>query len=1525
MTTETQTIKKLGADGVAYEDWAADACMVMCKKDVFWCIEYYHIRKPVLVAVSAVAAIPAQNGQLAVAAMAAIPASPDKDIKEWMSANSMAKGWIWDAVSRNAKAHIKSFLSSDAKEMWDGLRAVYGKETAMSKMFALRKLLALRMLPSELPQAYIDRVQQLVNDASCCIVNRSIPFDHLVVSLILGTLDKRFDALRLTLEQQAGGDLAGVSYNTCLASLAAEGLRWSEGHVPTKDTSSSTNLFHIGQIGQQGAEFLAALNGMDSTQKDAVLCYVKQRNGQDNVFCNYCKKPGHLVDSCSILKAKKERVAAAAQKVATVTTSPSVSTSTSAFENLFTIGNTMWNTALSTGNVPKDTDTWIWDSGATSHCCFDRSSFATYTARVFKVKVYGDIYVTVEGTGSINLTTINKGVSSKVTLNNVLHVPTAEFNLVSQFKVKASGLHSIIDCDTHFQVVLKSTRKVILTYVPWNGFYRVQCSVAAGLPANIAGSECFFALSSSSPVPIRTLHERLGHVSKTTMSTIVSNSASKFTNLRCDGSTDDIGHCAACEVGKHKRLPFPTSTTIITEQLAVVVSDLSESNIRSIHGFKWFLTFTDVCTRFIWTYPLKTKDETFEIFKVWLAEVERESGNQLKLLRTDGGGEFIDGEFRTYLTERGIQFQLSCSNTPQQNGIAERINLTLWDMVRAMLSKFTTDKRLWADALMAASYIKNRIPHSAVKLIPFTAWYGQKPVLNQLRVMFCLGYIHIQDTTARKKLDDRAIPGVFAGYSTTKKAWRFYTTDLKKLHFTRDATFHESISGLTASLPIEPSLHLIDDENDDDNRSTATFQDEPAIAPATDLTPPPTPLVIPATLPVPVSTPITNTTPTPAAETATDRRLKRLQKQLAIDMKPDGGSRYRVTELVVNEQRDAEDVIGMVTQLRDLSSYDADVDQLSDFGASLNLIGSTTNIDIQPEQSGIIYSVVCDGSITSQSITDSDSWEYLNTAYQQMDSVTSDPTSYKEAMSLPDASLWTAAIQEEMLAHHENGSFELIPPNTVPSGANILTSRMVLKYKLGPTGNLERRKARLCIRGFTQKEGIDYVETFAPVVKYASVRIFLAIAALLCWTIVHMDVKTAFLNGWLKSSLYARQPEGAIVAGKEGWLMKLIRSIYGLKQSPRLWNEALDAALKGLGFKRLSSDQSVYILHHEGLLYMLLVYVDDLLLGGKRGDFFNDLSAKVLKLFRSRDLGVATFFLGAQLNIDHTRRIITLCQTTYIKSLLERFNLSIIHPIETPCGPEPLTHDMCPTNPEQRKMMANIPYQQAVGCLLHLSVCSRHDISFAVGRVARFMVNPGIAHWNAVIRIFRYLKRTINYALLFDGTCSTKLTAYADADWGGDTQGSKSTSGYMFFLFGAPISWRSSLQATVALSTTEAEYIALTDCMKEAIWISELLAELDIRTEVPELYANPDLFDDNKSAIVLCQDPVFHPRTKHIRIRFHFIREEILNKTAVLRYIPSADNVADILTKGLNKVIHNRLLKKLGLYDVKSDKRVGEF
>ena len=488
--------------------------------------------------------------------------------------------------------------------------------------------------------------------------------------------------------------------------------------------------------------------------------------------------------------------------------------------------------------------------------------------------------------------------------------------------------------------------------------------------------------------------------------------------------------------------------------------------------------------------------------------------------------------------------------------------------------------------------------------------------------------------------------------------------------------------------------------------------------------------------------------------------------------------------------------------------------------------------------------------------------------------VASEPCTYDQAINCEERQDWKIAIDEEFDAYCKNA-----------------------------TCNIKGYKARLCVKGCKQKFGVNYEATYAPVVRYDSLRILFALAAQLDLELVQFDVKTAFLYGELDKPIYVKIPHGLEVNGiKKNKVCRLKRAVYGLKQAARCWNKQFCELLKMFGFVQCELESSVFICYINGKIVILAIFVDDGMIFAHCIEHANRVISALKEKFEIV-MGEADMFVGIQITRDRENRSIILHQEAYANRVLERFNV-----LDAPCDipADPNTVLCAPT----KNIDLNVPYREAIGSLMFLSVVTRPDLAYIVNFLSRYMCNFDRSHWRAVQRVLKYLKQTPRVGLCYSASDKSQfhVKAYSDADFGGDRDQRRSTSGCIIQLVNGPIIWCSKGQTVTAQSTAEAEYIAANVAAREMSWLRYFLNDLGFPC------ANSlNLYMDNTTAISWTKDLIINNKTKHIEIKYHYVRQKVQSKEINTVYVPTHLQLADLLTKNFNKQRFVFLRESIGM------------
>jgi hypothetical protein len=508
--------------------------------------------------------------------------------------------------------------------------------------------------------------------------------------------------------------------------------------------------------------------------------------------------------------------------------------------------------------------------------------------------------------------------------------------------------------------------------------------------------------------------------------------------------------------------------------------------------------------------------------------------------------------------------------------------------------------------------------------------------------------------------------------------------------------------------------------------------------------------------------------------------------------------------------------------------------------------------------------------------------------------ISDDPRSFKEAMRSAQAKDWWEAMKREYNSLLENKTWELVER---PKDVNIIGSRWVFTMKRNDAGVPVRPKARFVAKGYSQQFGLDVFDTWAPVTRLTSIRSVLSLAAMEDWECENMDVDTAFLNAPVEETIYVEQPEGFVEYGPKGepLVCKMNKSLYGLKQSPRNWNHVIDEWFKDYGFVVSEADPCLYVkrteLGRNGAMSILIVllWVDDLIICGSSAADIGEFKKAISTRFNMKDLGALSYILGMEITRDRGARTLEITQKAYIEKMLQRFKMEECKPVGTPAEG---------ALSRNKEAGPNREFMSMVGSLLYAAMVTRPDIAYAVQALGRHLQGTTDEHFVAAKRVLRYLKGTKELGLKYGTSPGGEpiVVGYADADWASDKETRRSVTGYLFTLNGAAISWSSKLQPTVALSTSESEYMAACYAAQEAIYLRRLMGSLGFAQGEPTI-----IREDNMGCIGMSENPILHQRSKHIDIRYHFLREAVSNGQVLLTFIPTSEQIADLLTKALPK------------------------
>ncbi|GJT83650.1 retrovirus-related pol polyprotein from transposon TNT 1-94 [Tanacetum coccineum] len=874
--------------------------------------------------------------------------------------------------------------------------------------------------------------------------------------------------------------------------------------------------------------------------------------------------------------------------------------------------------------------------------------------------------------------------------------------------------------------------------------------------------------------------------------------------------------------------------------------------------------------------------------------------------KTDNGTEFVNQTLHEYYEKVDISHETSVARSPQQNGVVERRNRTLIEAARTMLIYAKAPLFLWAEAVATACYTQNR---SMIRRrhgkTPYELLHNKPPDLSYLYVFGTLCY-PTNDSENLGKLQPKADICILFGYAPTKKAFRIYNRCTKRIVETIHVDFDElttiasehSSSGLalhemtpaTISSGLVPNPHpstlFVPPSRTDRDMMFQPLFDE-FLNPSPSVDHPAPEVVIPINE---VIAPVLADSTGSPSSTTVDQDAPILSKsQITLETKP---------PVILNDvEEDNHDI--EVAHMGNDRYFGVLISEIpSDQSSSSDSIHIIMQPDHQISEHNSkwtkdhpLENII--GDLARPVSTRLQLHEQALFCYYDAFLTAVEPKTYKDALT---QACWIEAMQEELNEFERLEVWELVPR---PDKVMVITLKWIYKVKLDELGGILKNKARLVARGYRQEEGIDFEESFALVARLEAIRIFLVFAAHMNMVVYQMDVKTAFLNGNLREEVYVSQPDGFMDKDNPNHVYKLKKSLYGLKQAPRAWYDMLSSFLISQDFSKGSVDLTLFICIDSKELLLVQIYVDDIIFAASTPEFYDLFSKIMCSKFKMSMMGKISFFLGLQ--ISQSPRGIFINQSKYALESLKKYGFDSCDPVDTPMVEKSkLDED------KEGKAVDPSHYRGMIGTLLYLTA-SRPDLQFAICMCARYQARPTEKHLNAVKRIFRYLKGTVHRGLWYPKDSSIALTAFADADHAGCQDTRRSTSGSMQLLGDRLVSWSSKRQKSAAISSTEAEYIALSGCCAQILWMRSQLTDYGFGFNKIPMYC------DNKSAIALCCNNVQHSRSKHIDIRFHFIKEHVENGVIELYFVNTEYQLADIFTKALGRNRIEFLINKLGM------------
>ncbi|BAB10876.1 polyprotein [Arabidopsis thaliana] len=1113
---------------------------------------------------------------------------------------------------------------------------------------------------------------------------------------------------------------------------------------------------------------------------------------------------------------------------------------------------------------------WVLDSGATHHLTSDLANLSMhqpYTGGE-EVTIADGSGLPISHTGSALLPTPSRSLA----LKDILYVPNVSKNLISVYRLCNANQVSVEFFPAHFQVKDLNTGARLLQGRTRNELYE--------WPVN-QKSITILTASPSPKTDLSSWHQRLGHPALPILKDVVSHF-----HLPLSNTIPKQLPCSDCSINKSHKLPFFTNTIVSSQPLEYLYTDVWTSPCISVDNYKYYLVIVDHFTRYTWMYPLKQKSQVKDVFVAFKALVENRFQSRIRTLYSDNGGEFIG--LRPFLAAHGISHLTSPPHTPEHNGLAERKHRHIVETGLALLTHASLPKTFWTYAFATAVYLINRMPTEVLQgTSPYVKLFQMSPNYLKLRVFGCLCYPWLRPYNTNK-LEARSTMCVFLGYSLTQSAYLCLDIATNRIYTSRHVQFVES------SFPFASPRTSETDSTQTMSQPTTTnviplLQRPPHIAPPTALPLCPIFHSPPHSPSSPASPPSEHVPLTAASSSSNAINDDNISSTGQVSVSGPTSQSPHTTPTNQNTSPLSKSPNPTNTnQSQNSTPPTSPTTSVHQHSPTPSPLPQNPPLP-PPPQNDHPMRTRAKNQITKP-----------KTKFNLTTSLTSSkptiPTTVAQALKDPN---WRNAMSEEINAQMKNHTWDLVSPE---EAKHVISCKWIFTLKYNVDGSIARYKARLVARGFNQQYGIDYSETFSPVIKSTTIRTVLEVAVKRNWSIHQVDINNAFLQGTLNEEVYVSQPPGFIDRDRPSHVCRLNKALYGLKQAPRAWYQELRRFLLQAGFVNSLADASLFIYNRHNTFMYVLVYVDDIIIAGENA-LVQAFNASLASRFSLKDLGPLSYFLGIE--ATRTSRGLHLMQRKYITDLLKKHNMLDTKPVSTPMSPTPKLSLLSGTALDDAT-----EYRTVLGSLQYLAF-TRPDIAFAVNRLSQFMHRPTNEHWQAAKRILRYLAGTKSHGIFLRSDTPLTIHAFSDADWGCDLDAYLSTNAYIVYFGGSPVSWSSKKQRSVARSSTEAEYRAVANTASELRWLCSLLLEMGIsQTTVPVIYC------DNIGATYLCANPVFHSRMKHVALDYHFVRGYIQSGALRVSHVSTKDQLADALTKPLPRPRFTELNSKIGVQEL---------
>jgi len=1159
-----------------------------------------------------------------------------------------------------------------------------------------------------------------------------------------------------------------------------------------------------------------------------------------------------------------------------------------------------------------DDDICLADCATTHTILKNEKYFSSLTKMEARVNTISGAVNIIEGSGKAIFQLPN---GTKFIIKEALLSTKSRRNLLSFKDIRSNDFHIETTNENNIEYLYITTtvsrEKRILEKLPAlsSGLYFTRIST---IETYVVVNQKF----TNSKDTFLTWHDRLGHPGSIMMRRIIENShGHQLKNQKILLSNEFS--CAACSQGKLIMRPSP-----------VKIGNESPGFLERIHGdicgpvvppcgpFKYFMVLIDASTRWSHVCLLSSRNMAFARLLAQLIRLRAQFPDySIKAIRLDNAGEFTSQAFNDYCMSIGINVEHPVAHVHTQNGLAESFIKRLQLIARPLLMRTKLPIHAWGHAILHAAALIRIRPTAYHKFSPMQLALGQEPNISHLRIFGCAVYVPIAPPQRTKMGPQRRL-GIYVGFESPSiiKYLEPQTGDLftarfadcqfdennfpalggEKKQLEQQITWHAHLLNQfdprtkQCELEVQRIVHLQNIANQLPNAFTDPKKVTKSHIPAVNA---------PIRIEVPEG-------PGNSIANGSNTRLKRGRPIGSKDKIP--RKRKGATKLDDN---------GQVEETSTMNDKEGISNEISP--EEIQVPDNETNNEIS-------INYIDTGKIWNRCETIVDSIFAYNIALDVVnENEDHEPQSVEECQRRTDWPNWKDAIQAELNSLKKREVFG--PIVRTPDGVKPVGYRWVFVRKRNEKNEIVRYKARLVAQGFTQRPGIDYEETYSPVVDAITFRFLISLAVNKRLDMHLMDVVTAYLYGSLDNDIYMKIPEGfkmpEICKSSDRGLysIKLQRSLYGLKQSGRMWYNRLSEYLLQKGYKNDRICPCVFIKRSESEFVIIAVYVDDLNIIGTPKCLSE--AVKLLKEeFEMKDLGKTKYCLGLQ--IEHLKEGVFVHQSTYVKRVLERFYMDKAHPLSTPMVVRSLDVTKDPFRPQgegEELLGPNVPYLSAIGALMYLANGTRPDIAFSVNLLARYSSSPTKRHWKGIQHIFRYLRGTIDKGLFYSNKSNSSLIGYVDAGYLSDPHKGRSQTGYLFTFGDTAISWRSTKQTLAATSSNHAELLAIHEASRECVWLRSITQHIHQSCGLSSHEKHPTiLYEDNAACIAQLKDGYIKgDRTKHISPKFFFTHDLQKDGEINVQQVRSSDNLADLFTKALPTATFEKLVYRIGMRRLK--------